>query len=308
MSTAPDHMSTHESESDERNQSLKVYLNGKIVPREQALVSVYDAGFMLGDGIWEGIRLYNGKWAFVEDHMDRLYESARVVDMDIPLTREQMIEALDQTAAANQMTQDVHARLMITRGLKSKPFQDPRLSQQGLTIAIIMEHSKVPEHIYNKGITLHTVPIYRGLPVTQDPKLNSHSKLNCILACIHAQKAGADEALMLDPQGFVNTTNSCNFFIVRRGEVWTSTGDYCMNGITRQKVIDLCRAHQIPIHVRNFSLMETYGAEEASLTGTFGAQTPVESIDGRTIGIPGQWPMIEKIRKLYKNLVREDTA
>ena len=240
--------------------------------------------------------------------MDRLYESARVVDMDIPLTREQMIEALDQTAAANQMTQDVHARLMITRGLKSKPFQDPRLSQQGLTIAIIMEHSKVPEHIYNKGITLHTVPIYRGLPVTQDPKLNSHSKLNCILACIHAQKAGADEALMLDPQGFVNTTNSCNFFIVRKGEVWTSTGDYCMNGITRQKVIDLCRAHQIPIHVRNFSLMETYGAEEAFLTGTFGAQTPVDSIDGRTIGTPGQWPMIEKIRKLYKNLVREDTA
>ena len=234
MSTAPDHMSTHESESDERNQSLKVYLNGKIVPREQALVSVYDAGFMLGDGIWEGIRLYNGKWAFVQDHMDRLYESARVVDMDIPLTREQMIEALDQTAVANQMTQDVHARLMITRGLKSKPFQDPRLSQQGLTIAIIMEHSKVPEHIYNKSITLHTVPIYRGLPVTQDPKLNSHSKLNCILACIHAQKAGADEALMLDPHGFVNTTNSCNFFIVRRGEVWVSPGDYCMNGITRQ--------------------------------------------------------------------------
>ncbi len=308
MSTVPDHMSTHESESDERNQSLKVYLNGKIVPREQALVSVYDAGFMLGDGIWEGIRLYNGKWAFVRDHMDRLYESARVVDMDIPLTREQMIEALDQTAAANQMTQDVHARLMITRGLKSKPFQDPRLSQQGLTIAIIMEHSKVPEHSYNNGITLHTVPIYRGLPVTQDPKLNSHSKLNCILACIHAQKAGADEALMLDPQGFVNTTNSCNFFIVRKGEVWTSTGDYCMNGITRQKVIDLCQAHQIPIHVRNFSLMETYGAEEAFLTGTFGAQTPVDSIDGRKIGTPGQWPRIEKIRKLYKNLVREDTT
>ena len=162
---------------------------------------------------------YNGKWAFVQDHMDRLYESARVVDMDIPLTRQQMIEALDQTAAANQMTQDVHARLMISRGLKSKPFQDPRLSQQGLTIAIIVEHSKVPENIYHKGITLHTVPIYRGLPVTQDPKLNSHSKLNCILACIHAQKAGADEALMLDPHGFVNTTNSCNFFIVRKGEV-----------------------------------------------------------------------------------------
>ena len=307
MSTAPEHRSTHESESDERNQSLKVYLNGRIVPREQALVSVYDAGFMLGDGIWEGIRLYNGKWAFVQDHMDRLYESARVVDMDIPLTREQMIEALDQTAAANQMTQDVHARLMITRGLKSKPFQDPRLSQQGPTIAIIMEHSKVPEDIYHKGITLHTVPIYRGLPVTQDPKLNSHSKLNCILACIHAQKAGADEALMLDPHGFVNTTNSCNFFIVRKGEVWTSTGDYCMNGITRQKVIDLCWAHQIPIHVRNFSLMETYGAEEAFLTGTFGAQTPVESIDGRTIGTPGQWPVIEKLRQLYKDLVRANT-
>lgn len=308
MSTTPEHRSTHESESDERNQLLKVYLNGRIVPREQALVSVYDAGFMLGDGIWEGIRLYNGKWAFVQDHMDRLYESARVVDMDIPLTREQMIEALDQTAAANQMTQDVHARLMITRGLKSKPFQDPRLSQQGLTIAIIMEHSKVPENIYHKGIALHTVPIYRGLPVTQDPKLNSHSKLNCILACIHAQKAGADEALMLDPHGFVNTTNSCNFFIVRKGEVWTSTGDYCMNGITRQKVIDLCRANDIPVFERNFSLVDTYGADEAFLTGTFGAQTPVSEIDGRQIGTGHMGPVTQRLRDLYKDLVARSCA
>jgi branched-chain amino acid aminotransferase len=241
--------------------------------------------------------------------MDRLYESARVVDMDIPLTREQMIGALDQTAAANQMTQDVHARLMITRGLKSKPFQDPRLSQQGPTIAIIMEHSKVPEDIYHKGITLHTVPIYRGLPVTQDPKLNSHSKLNCILACIHAQKAGADEALMLDPHGFVNTTNSCNFFIVRKGEVWTSTGDYCMNGITRQKVIDLCQgspdSHSCSQLLPDGNLWSRRGLPNRNLWCT--NARGVQSMAVR-LALPGQWPVIEKLRQLYKDLVRTDTA
>jgi branched-chain amino acid aminotransferase len=299
--------STHDAEADARNADLKIYLNGNIVHRDQAKVSVYDSGFLLGDGVWEGIRLYNGKWAFLADHLDRLFEAAKAIDLDIRMDRAGVTAALDATAAANRMTENVHARLMITRGVKAKPFQDPRLSKSGPTMVIIMEHSSASEETFRRGIRLHTVPFHRGLPLTQDPKLNSHSKLNCILAGIHAQKAGADEALMLDPQGFVNTTNSCNFFIVRRGEVWTSTADYCMPGITRANVIRLCRDNAIPVFEKNFSLVETYGADEAFITGTFGAQTPVTEIDGRPIS-DGPGPLTTRIRALYKALVAAETA
>ncbi len=295
-----DHISTHQAEDDLRNESILIWVNGKIVPKSQAMVSVYDSGFMLGDGVWEGIRLYNGRWAFLDEHMERLFEAAKAIDLDIALTPDQVKQAVLDTQKANDMTTDAHARLMVTRGVKTRPFQNPRLSQQGPTMVIIMEHSrqKLP-----RPIRLATVPHLRGLPMTQDPKLNSHSKLNCILACIAAQKAGADEALMLDVHGFVNTTNACNFFIVRKGAVWTSTGDYCMNGITRQKVIDLCRANGVPVYERNFSLVDTYGADEAFLTGTFGAQTPVGTIDGRQIGDGQMGPMTQRIRELYKGLV-----
>ncbi|MCG8491552.1 MAG: D-amino acid aminotransferase [Sneathiellales bacterium] len=307
MNQIKPHHSTHAAEIDTRNDSLKIYVNGKIVPKQEATVSVYDSGFMLGDGIWEGIRLYNGKWAFIDEHLDRLFGASKALDMDLGLTKEGFIRALDETAAANGMSHNVHARLMVTRGIKVKPFQDPRLSQSGPTIVIIMEHSKPSTDLVDKGIRLHTVPVVRGLPMSQDPKLNSHSKLNCILAGIHAQKAGADEALMLDPHGFVNTTNGCNFFIVRKGEVWTSTGDYCMNGITRKKVIELCRSNDIPVFERNFSLTDTYEAEEAFITGTFGAQTPVSEIDGRQIGEGAAGPMIKKIRQLYFELIEINT-
>jgi len=300
-------ISTHDAEADPRNAGLKIYVNGAIVPRDQAVVSVYDSGFLLGDGVWEGLRLHNGKWAFLAAHLDRLFEAAKAIDLDIGMDRAGVKAALDGTAAANGMRENVHARLMITRGIKAKPFQDPRLSQSGPTTVIIMEHLAPSEATFLRGIRLHTVPIYRGLPVTQDPKLNSHSKLNCILAGIHAQKAGADEALMLDPHGFVNTTNSCNFFIVRRGEVWTSTGDYCMPGITRANVIRLCRENGIPCFEKNFSLVETYGADEAFMTGTFGAQTPVIEIDGRRIS-DGPGPVTLRIRELYKASVAAETG
>ena len=295
-----DHVSTHQAEDDVRNESILIYVNGRIVPKAQAMISVYDSGFMLGDGVWEGIRLYNGRWMFLDEHIARLFEAAKAIDLDIAMTPEQVVCAVSETQIANGMTNNAHARLMVTRGVKTRPFQNPKLSQQGPTMVIIMEHSrqKLP-----RPIRLATVPHMRGLPMTQDPKLNSHSKLNCILACIAAQKAGADEALMLDVHGFVNTTNACNFFIVRKGQVWTSTGDYCMNGITRQKVIDLCRANDIPVFERNFSLVDTYSADEAFLTGTFGAQTPVGDIDGRQIGTGEIGPMTERIRGLYKNLV-----
>ncbi len=295
-----DHVSTHQAEEDARNEAVQIYVNGRIVPKAEAVVSVYDSGFMLGDGVWEGIRLYNGRWSFAEEHIDRLFDAAKAIDLDIAMTKEAVHQALSDTQRANGMTTDAHARLMVTRGVKTRPFQHPRLSQRGPTVVIIMEHSlqKLP-----RPIRLATVPHMRGLPMTQDPKLNSHSKLNCILACIAAEKAGADEALMLDVHGFVNTTNACNFFIVRKGQVWTSTGDYCMNGITRQKVIDLCRANDIPVFERNFSLVDTYSADEAFLTGTFGAQTPVASLDGRQIGTGQMGPVTERLRGLYKTLV-----
>lgn len=295
-----DHISTHQAEEDARNEDILIWVDGRIVPKAQAVVSVYDSGFMLGDGVWEGIRLYDGRWAFLEDHLDRLFEAALAIDLDLGRTRDAIRQAILDTQAANGMTTDAHARLMVTRGVKTRPFQHPSLSRQGPTMVIIMEHSRprLP-----RPIRLATVPHLRGLPMTQDPKLNSHSKLNCILACIAAQKAGADEALMLDIHGFVNTTNACNFFIVRKGAVWTSTGDYCMNGITRQKVIDLCRANAIPVFEKNFSLVETYSADEAFLTGTFGAQTPVGSIDGRTIGSGEMGPVTQRLRDLYKALL-----
>ena len=297
-------VSTHQAAEDERNDNILIYVNGKIVPKNEAVVSVYDSGFMLGDGIWEGLRLYNGKWAFLDEHIDRLFEASIAIDLNINMNRNGVIKALENTRIANNITSDAHARLMITRGVKKRPFQHPSLSQSGPTFVIIIEHSK-PK--LPRPINLATVPHLRGLPMTQDPKLNSHSKLNCILACIAAEKAGADEALMLDINGFVNTTNACNFFIVRKGAVWTSTGDYCMNGITRQKVIDICASNGIPIFERNFSLVDTYSADEAFLTGTFGAQTPVGMIDGRVIGSGELGPVAKEIRSLYKDLIKEKT-
>lgn len=295
-----DHQTTHQAEEDTRNQAILIYVDGQLKPKGEATVSVYDSGFMLGDGVWEGLRLYNGRWAFLDEHIDRLFEAAKAIDLDIGMDRNGAMSALEQTRKANAMTTDVHARLMVTRGVKHRPFQHPALSRSGPTCVIIMEHSQ-PK--LSRPIRLATVPHLRGLPMTQDPKLNSHSKLNCILACIAAEKAGADEALMLDQHGFVNTTNACNFFVVKKGAVWTSTGDYCMNGITRQKVIDLCHANGIPCHERNFSLVDTYSADEAFLTGTFGAQTPVSEIDGRTIGTGGIGPVTTRLRSLYKDLV-----
>ena len=304
FSLIADEITAHEAEDDPRNQHILIYVDGKIVPRSEAKVSVYDSGFMLGDGVWEGLRFYNGTWAFLDEHINRLYEAAKAIDLDINLNEVELIAALEKTRLANRITKDAHARVMVTRGIKARPFQHPSLSLQGPTVVIIIEHS-VPK--FSRPIKLATVPNIRGLPMTQDPKLNSHSKLNCILACIAAQKAGADEALMLDVNGFVCTTNSCNFFIVRSGEVWTSTGDYCLNGITRQKVIEICKLEGIPIFEKNFSLVEVYGADEAFLTGTFGAQVPVGLVDGRPIGNGVAGDITKRIRSAYFDLIEKNT-
>lgn len=264
--------------------------------------------------MWEGMRLYNGKWAFFDEHMDRLFGSCKAVSLNIGMTREQVATALQETADANGMINDVHCRLMITRGVKDKPFQHPSLSRSGPTVVIIMEHSKPANRVQQQGIRLASVPQVRGLPHAQDAKLNSHSKLNCVIACLQAEAAGADEALMLDPHGFVNTTNACNFFIVRQGQVWTSTGDYCMNGVTRQKIIDLCQDNGIDVFQKNFSLYETYSADEAFLTGTFGAQTPVASVDGHSIGIgigignSSSGEMTLRLQRLYRELIEREVS
>ena len=297
-----DETTTHQAQDDPRNETLTLWLDGRLVPKAEAVVSVYDSGFLLGDGVWEGLRLHRGVWAFLDLHLDRLLEGALALDLDIGMTRGEIAAALDAVAGANGMTGDAHARLMVTRGVKVRPFQHPSLSRSGPTVAIIAEHSRPA---VARPIRLATVAQHRAGPMTQDPKLNSHSKLNCVLACIAAQKAGADEALMLDPSGFVNTTNACNLFFVRRGEVWTSTGDHCMNGITRGHVIDLARGAGMTVRERNFSLVEAYGSQEAFLTGSFGGLTPVSEVDGRAM--PGG-PVTGRLAGLYRDLVERHCA
>ena len=286
----------------EKNKDVLIYVNGELLHKNDAKISVFDSGFMMGDGVWEGIRLVNNRWLFIDEHLERLLEGAKAIDLEIGLTIEDIKIALENTRSANNMTDSAHARLMLTRGVKSKPFQKPSYSMDGATAVIIMEHSD--DSINNNPITLATVPQVRGTPMMQDPKLNSHSKLNCILACIQAEKAGADEALMLDPLGFVNTTNSCNFFIVKKGEVWTSTGDYCMNGITRKKVISICKDNEIPIFTKNFSLVDVYSADESFVTGTLGSITSVSEIDGRKIEDKSNHKITEKLQSLYLQLIK----
>ncbi|MGR3433655.1 MAG: aminotransferase class IV [Shimia sp.] len=298
---------THDALDDPRNADILIWVNGRLVPRDQAVVSVYDSGFLLGDGMWEGMRLHDGHWAFFDAHMDRLFDGCRTVGIEIGMDRAGIAAALAEVTEANGMTDAAHCRLMVTRGPKVRPFQHPSLSRAGPTVVIIVEHSVPVDRMEGPGVRLATVPQVRGLPHAQDAKLNSHSKLNCVIACLQAEAAGAEEALMLDPHGFVNTTNACNFFVVRRGAVWTSTGDYCMNGVTRANVIRLCGEAGIACHERNFSLYEAYGAEEAFLTGTFGAQTPVAEIDGKPIGT-GARPVTARIRALYERAIAAEVA
>ena len=296
---------SHEYLDDPRNADILISVNGELKPRNQAMVSVFDSGFILGDGIWEGIRLHAGQLVFLDDHLRRLYDGAKTIDLDIGLSREALRARIEETVAANAMHDDVHIRLMVTRGLKATPYQDPRITIGAATIVIIPEYKKPDPSIATKGLRLFTVHVRRGAPDVLDPKLNSHSKLNCIMACIQATKAGADEALMLDPHGFVATCNSTHFFIVRDGEVWTSSGDYCLGGITRGKVIELCRNHDIPVFQRNFSLTDVYTADEAFVTGTFAGLAPVTEIDGRKIGDQRRGPLTERLQQSYLEMIRQ---
>lgn len=297
---------THDYVDDPRNADILISVNGKLVPRAEATVSVFDSGFILGDGIWEGLRVHAGRIAFLDQHLDRLWEGAAALDLNLGQSREELTQSLYDLLAANHMTDGVHIRLMVSRGIKATPYQDPRVTISPPTLVIIPEYKSAQPETLTRGIHLFTVHVRRGAPDVQDPKLNSHSKLNCILACIQATKAGADEALMLDPQGFVATCNSTHFFIVKRGEVWTSSGDYCLGGITRGNVIRVCQENDIPVRERTFSLTEVYSAEEAFVTGTFAGVAPVTTIDGRTIGGGERGPMVERLQNLYQDLIHRD--
>lgn len=299
---------SHDYAVDPRNERVLVYVNGQLFPKPEASVNVLDSGFVFGDGVWEAFRLHRGRLLFADQHFRRLFEGAKAIDLDIGKTEDELRAAIAETTQANGMHSGVHVRLMITRGVRSTPYQDPRVVVSSPTIVIIAEHKEALPDTIENGLRLFTVHVRRGAPDVQDPKLNSHSKLNCITACIQANKAGADEALMLDPHGFVSTCNSTHFFIVRRGQVWTSTGKYCLAGITRANVLRLCGENGIPARECDFSLTEVYGAEEAFVTGTFAGVVPVVEIDGRRIGEGTRGALTLRLQTLYRELVERETA
>ena len=300
--------SIHEFHDDPRNADIRIWINGALKPRAEATVSVFDSGFVLGDGVWEGLRVVGGHPLFLDAHLDRLFEGAKAIALDIGLNRAGLTRAIYEPLNATGMSDGVHVRLMVTRGVKRTPYQDPRVTVGPATIVILPEFKIAKPETLATGLNLFTVHVRRGFPDVQDPKLNSHSKLNCITACIQAYTAGADEALMLDPHGFVATCNSTHFFIVRKGEVWTSSGDYCLGGITRSNVLQVCRDADIPALEKNFSLTEVYSAEESFVTGTFAGVVPVRMIDGRMIGDGQPGPMVARLQQLYRALVERDVA
>lgn len=297
---------THNAIEDKRNDDVLIYVNGEMLHRKDAKISVFDSGYLVGDGIWEALRLHDGVLVFLDQHLDRLWQAAATVGMDLKMSREDLTSKIWKTLSANNMNDHVHVRFMVTRGIKKTPSQDPRLTISGPNLVIIAEHKEASNESKENGITLFTSTIRRGSPDYLDPRLNCHSKLHEVQALIQALEAGADEALMLDVNGFVSTCNATNFFMIKDGEVYTSTGQYCMNGITRGNIIRVCKENGIPCHQVNFSLFDVYGADEAFVTGTFGGVTPVTKIDGRQIGDGKYGPISKQLSELYENLIQEE--
>lgn len=297
---------THNALPDKRNEGVLIYVNGELFPRNEAKISVFDSGYLVGDGIWEALRLHHGVLVFEEEHLDRLWTAAATVGMDLKMSKKKLMAEVWKTLDANKMTDGVHVRFMVTRGIKKTPSQDPRLTISGPNLVIIAEHKQANKQSQAKGITLFTSTIRRGSPDYLDPRLNCHSKLHEVLALVQAIEAGADEALMLDVHGFVSTCNATNFFMIKDGEVWTSTGQYCMQGITRRNIIRVCKENNIPCFQKNFSLFDVYGADEAFVTGTFGGVTPVTKVDGRVIGAGDFGTMSQRLSHLYEALIESE--
>ena len=298
---------THNAEPDKRNNDVLIYINGELFKRAEAKISVFDSGYLVGDGVWEAMRLYNGVLAFSNQHLDRLWAGAASIGMEMNFSREELLEKVHRTLDANDMHTDVHVRIMLTRGTKTTPSQDPRLLLSGPNLVIIAEHKKASKESTIKGITLFTSTVRRGSPDYLDPRMNCHSKIHEVQALVQALEAGCDEALMLDVRGFVSTCNATNFFLVRKDEVWTSTGAYCMNGITRNNVIHICEQEGMVCRQKDFSLFDTYSADEAFVTGSFGGLTPVIKIDGRVIS-SGAGPITQQLQGHYKELITNEAS
>ena len=292
--------STHDYVKDSRNDNIKIYINGEYYHRSEAKISVFDSGFLLGDGVWEGIRLHNNKLIHLETHIDRLFVGAKSIAMEIHLSKEEIINAIWSTLKENNMRSDTHIRLIVSRGIKSTPYQHPKVTISTPTIVIIPEYKRPNKDVIDKGIRLVSVQTRRDSAV-QDPKINSLSKMNCISACIEAESLGAEEGLMLDPHGFVSTCNSTNFFIVVNNEIWTSTGEYCLNGVTRGTIINLCKENNITVYEKNFLIQDVYNADEAFVTGTFAGVIPVIEIDGRTMS---KGYLTKELQSLYANDIK----
>jgi len=290
--------STHDYHNDPRNDNILIYINGEYFQRSEAKVSVLDSGYLLGDGVWEGIRLHKGHLVHLDEHLDRLYYGAETLAMDIGLSKVEVKQALETTILKNGMKSDVHIRLIVSRGIKKTPYQSPKVTMGNPTVVVIPEYKKASEEVKKKGITLATVTTRRDHTV-QDPRVNSLSKHNCIAACIEADRLGVDEGLMLDPHGFVATCNSTNFFMVHSGEVWTSTGEYCLNGVTRGAVIRLCREYDVSVQEKNFIPEDVYSADEIFVTGTFAGVIPVILVDDNKIGGGMRGPLTKNLQNWY---------
>lgn len=299
---------THNAQPDKRNEEILIYVNDTLYPRSEAKISVFDSGYLVGDGVWEALRLHDGVLVHLEQHLNRLWQGAATIGMDISMTKEELVEKIWQVIHANNMHDNVHVRFMLTRGIKKTPSQDPRLTISGPNLVIIAEHKLASSESKEKGITLFTSTIRRGSPDYLDPRLNCHSKLHEVMALVQAIQAGCDEALMLDIHGFVATCNATNFFMIKDGEVWTSTGQYCMNGVTRATLIKICKEEGIPVFEKNFSLFDVYGADEAFVTGTFGGLTPVTKVDGRIIGLGKFGDMSRRLSDLYELDIAKEVA
>ena len=294
-------VSSHDFVDDKRNKNIKIYINGKFYKRKDAKISVFDSSTMLGDGIWDSLRYHNNNFIFLKEHLDRLYKDAKLIDLKIHLTRKKLSEALIKTIKINKMKTDVHLRIIVSRGIKSTPYQSPKVTISKPTIIIIPEYKKPDIKAYKKGLKLVTVKTIRGPINVQNPQINSLSKLNCILACIEANKKNADEALMFDINGNIATNNSTHFFFVKNKTVFTSTGKYCVTGITRQKIIDLCKKNKIKVKEKNFKLKEVLNADEAFCTGSFAGVVPVNQINKKKYSLKKN-PITKELTNFYNNL------
>jgi branched-chain amino acid aminotransferase len=301
-------LGTHEYEEDSRNSDIWISINGVLHRRADAKISVFDAGFLLGDGVWEAFRLHRGKLVFLDDHLQRLFHGARVIALDIGRTKDELVDEIERVIEANEMVDDVHIRLIVSRGLKPTPYQAPWVISSEPTLVIIPEYKRANSDRALNGIRLVSVDVIRGPQNVQDPRINSLSKHNCIAACVDANRKGGDEGLMLDPNGYVATCNSTHFFIVTNGEVWTSTGEYCLAGITRQKILDICADKGIPHYERDFTSEDVHNANEAFVTGTFAGLTPVIEFDGKLMSQGRRGEMVERLQNFYIELIRSESS